>query len=254
MSAPDTDNGRTSIAQQFTRAWESVLATMAPAPTEAELESVPEGSAGEVRNGWSWWALAFDIAPAAPVLIGAPASSWQALGKLILGDDGSAGAEAEAVSKDLINQCGSVMAQWFSGETGHPVVCQDAVTADPGASEPRFAIHLKCPETGSAIRLVISVPEALAGKADPLSPAAAAPGSALAAIVLTVEVILGRITLQLADVLKLTVGSMLDLEHHVAEPVELVVNGQVVAWGQIVVCAGNYGVKITAKAKAREAA
>jgi len=67
-------------------------------------------------------------------------------------------------------------------------------------------------------------------------------------------VVLGRVTLQLADVLKLTVGSMLDLEHHVAEPVELVVNGQVVAWGHIVVCAGNYGVKITAKAKAREAA
>jgi flagellar motor switch protein FliN/FliY len=76
--------------------------------------------------------------------------------------------------------------------------------------------------------------------------------SPLASIVLPVEVILGRVTLELAEVLKLSVGSVLDLERHVAEPAHVVVNGQVVAWGQIVVCAGNYGIKITAKAKPGE--
>ena len=83
---------------------------------------------------------------------------------------------------------------------------------------------------------------------------AAEPVSPMASIVLPVEVILGRITLELADVLKLNVGSVLDLERHVTEHAEVVVNGLAIAWGQIVVCAGNYGVKITAKAKAREAA
>jgi flagellar motor switch protein FliN len=253
MSPPEPDSGIASIAQQFARAWESVLATMAPVETEVELGSAAAGSGGEAQDGWSWWALSFDLAAAAPISIGAPASSWRALGKLILGEDSSDDGEVGAIFKDLINQCGSAMAQWFSGETGRAVVCQDAMAASPGASDPQWTLNLKSPETESAIELLISVSETLARKLA-LPPPPAAPVSPIGAVVLPVEVILGRVTLHLADVLKLTVGSVLDLERHVVEPVEVMVNGQVVAWGQIVVCAGNYGVKITAKAKAREAA
>jgi flagellar motor switch protein FliN len=254
MSGPDIDSGRTSIAQQFARAWESVLAMMAPVRIEVELGSAPERSAGEVRSGWSWWALSFDLAPAAPILIGAPGSRWRALGKLVLGEENFGDDEVEAVSKDLIDQCGSVLAQWFSGQSGHPVACQEAVPDSDGTSVPQLAINLKFPEAKGAIELLVSVPEGLAREAAPLPPAVVEPVSPLASIVLPVEVILGRATLELADVLKLNVGSVVDLERHVAEPAEVVVNGQVIAWGQIVACAGNYGVKITAKAKAREAA
>ncbi|MGP8243762.1 MAG: FliM/FliN family flagellar motor switch protein [Bryobacteraceae bacterium] len=254
MSAPDIDPGRIAIAQQFTRAWESVLATMAPVRIEVELGSAAGRSAAETRNGWSWWALLFDLAPKAPLLIGAPARSWGALGKLVLGEEDSGGDEVEAVSKDLIDQCGSVLAQWFSGQSGHSVACQGAVPAGAGTGGPQLAINLKFPEAEDAVELLVGVPEELAREAAPLPPAAAKPVTPLASIVLPVEVILGRVTLQLAEVLKLNIGSVVDLERHVAEPAEVVVNGRVIAWGQIVACAGNYGVKITAKAKGREAA
>lgn len=254
MSAPQMPTSHGLIAQQFALALGSVMAAMAPEPTQAQLEDVPEGSAGETRDGWLWWALAFDIAPEAPISIGAPVSAWQALTKLILGDDGSAETETEGVSKDLVNQCASLVAQWLSGQSHCPVACRDATPGGPGESEPKLAIDLKLPEAGDAMRLLLSVPAALEATAAPAPAKSAAPVSALAGIVLPVEVILGKVTMQLSDVLKLTVGSMLDLEHHVAEPIELVVNGQVVAWGQMVVCAGNYGLKVTAKAKAREAA
>ena len=254
MSTPDTNSGGIRIAQEFTRAWESVLAMMAPARTEVELGSAPEPSAPETGNAWAWWALRFDLAPAAPILIGGPGSRWRALGKLVLGEEGCGDDEVEGVAKDLINQCGSVLAQWFSGQSGHPVACQDAVPAGGGASEPRWAINLKFSEAKETVELLISVPEGLAGDPASLPPATAEPVSALASIILPVQVILGRVTLELAEVLKLSVGSVVDLERHVADPAEVVVNGQLIAWGQIVMCAGNYGVKITAKAKAREAA
>jgi flagellar motor switch protein FliN/FliY len=254
MSMVDIDRGCTAIAREFTRAWETVLATMAPVPPKVELGSATDPNPGEMREGWSWWSLSFNLVPAAPILIGAAVSSWRALGRLVLGEDDSPDDNVEAVSKDLINQCGSILAQWFSGQSGRPVVCKDAAPAGPRANGPQSAIDFKFPGAEGEIKLLVSVPEGLAREAAPPPRASAEPVSPLASIVLPVEVILGRVTLELADVLKLNVGSVLDLKRHVAEPAEVVVNGQVVAWGHIVVCAGNYSVKITAKAKAREAA
>jgi flagellar motor switch protein FliN/FliY len=249
---PETQTGRNLIAQQFVNAWESVLGLMAPVPTKVELGTPTEGTAGEALAGWSWWSLTFDLAATAPIQIGAAGTSWRVLGKLVLGEDDSADAEVEAVAKDLINQCGSVMAQWFSSQTGSPVVCQDAV-AGAGTDGPHLAINLSFPESQGAIELLLSIPERLAREAVPAPPPTAGLVSPLASIILPVEVILGRITLELADVLKLSVGTVLDMERHVTEPAEVMVNGRVIAWGHIVMCAGNYGVKITAKAKAQEA-
>ncbi len=78
--------------------------------------------------------------------------------------------------------------------------------------------------------------------------------AAIGAIRLPVHVILGRVTRALGDIFKLDSGSLLDLERAPADPVEIVVNGRVIAWGDLVVCEGNYGVRITAKAEGRGAA
>ena len=46
------------------------------------------------------------------------------------------------------------------------------------------------------------------------------------------------------DVLKLTAGSIIELNRTVDEPVEVIVNNCVVARGEVVVVEGNYGVRI----------
>jgi flagellar motor switch protein FliN/FliY len=61
---------------------------------------------------------------------------------------------------------------------------------------------------------------------------------------LAVSVSFGRVQLPLKDVLKLTAGSIIELNRTVDEPVEVIVNNCVVARGEVVVVEGNYGVRI----------
>ena len=61
---------------------------------------------------------------------------------------------------------------------------------------------------------------------------------------LPVCVSFGGAEMQLKDVLKLTTGSIVELNRSVAEPVELIVNNCVIARGEVVVVEGNYGIRI----------
>lgn len=61
---------------------------------------------------------------------------------------------------------------------------------------------------------------------------------------LPVTVSFGRAQLPLQDVLKLSAGSIVELNRTISEPVELIVNNCVIALGEVVVVEGNYGVRI----------
>jgi flagellar motor switch protein FliN/FliY len=54
----------------------------------------------------------------------------------------------------------------------------------------------------------------------------------------------GQRRLTLREVLELTSGSVVELDRHVEEPVELLLDGKVIARGEAVVVDGNYGVRI----------
>ncbi len=59
-----------------------------------------------------------------------------------------------------------------------------------------------------------------------------------------VSVSFGRAELPLRDLLKLTTGSIIELNRTIAEPVEVIVNNCVIARGEVVVIEGNYGIRI----------
>ncbi len=69
---------------------------------------------------------------------------------------------------------------------------------------------------------------------------------------LPVSVSFGRASVPLKDVLKLTAGSIVELNRGVSDPVELIVNNCVIARGEVVVVEGNYGVRIQQIISARE--
>ena len=50
--------------------------------------------------------------------------------------------------------------------------------------------------------------------------------------------------MRLKEALKLTTGSIVELNRSVTEPVEIIVNNCVIARGEVVVVDGNYGVRI----------
>lgn len=64
-------------------------------------------------------------------------------------------------------------------------------------------------------------------------------------IPLTVTVEIGRAKMLVKDVLKLTVGSVVELDKLAGEPVDILVNGKIIAKGEVIAVNENYGIRIT---------
>lgn len=70
---------------------------------------------------------------------------------------------------------------------------------------------------------------------------------------LPIRVLLGRTQLCLRDIAELGSGAVVELDCSPDDPVEIIVNDRVIAHGEVVVVAGNYGVRITKIASRVEA-
>lgn len=71
---------------------------------------------------------------------------------------------------------------------------------------------------------------------------------AVMTIPVVVQVVLGSTTMPVADLMKLSRGAIVALDHRVGEPVDVVVNGRVVARGELVVLDDDnsrFGVTLT---------
>ncbi|NMP23078.1 flagellar motor switch protein FliN [Sulfobacillus harzensis] len=62
---------------------------------------------------------------------------------------------------------------------------------------------------------------------------------------LTVEVVLGSTEVTVKDVLEVGPGSVIELDRAYGEPVDLYLNGRLVARGDVVIIGEQFGVKIT---------
>lgn len=60
-----------------------------------------------------------------------------------------------------------------------------------------------------------------------------------------VEAEMGRASRSVREVLKLGEGAVIEFDKDSSEPVDLVVNGTLIARGEVVEIEGNYGVRIT---------
>jgi flagellar motor switch protein FliN/FliY len=71
---------------------------------------------------------------------------------------------------------------------------------------------------------------------------------AIMRIPVTMQVVLGSATIPVANLMKLGRGAVVPLDHRVGEPVDVVVNGRVVARGEVVVVEednSRFGVSLT---------
>jgi flagellar motor switch protein FliN len=67
----------------------------------------------------------------------------------------------------------------------------------------------------------------------------------LLGVPLEVSVELGRTRVTIADLLELGQGSILRLDRHAGEPVDVLVNGRILARGEVVVIDEDFGVRVT---------
>lgn len=64
-------------------------------------------------------------------------------------------------------------------------------------------------------------------------------------VALVVQAELGKTRRLVRDILRLQVGSVIELEKEIGEPVDILVNNKAIARGEVVEIEGQYGVRIT---------
>jgi flagellar motor switch protein FliN len=197
-----------------------------------------------------WWKQAFPL-PGEPVVwVGAPQTTWSQLGIRVLRAAGEEDAsKARETYVEILRQSLGELSRSASRRWNREVVC----TGGAEQSEPPPAAELHLVETAYADASVPPLLLVIAGTPeDP--PAAISAGKQaspqsktfelLMGVELPVSVSFGHVQLPLKDILKLTAGSIVELNRMVDEPVEVIVNNCVVARGEVVVIEGNYGVRI----------
>lgn len=263
--------------------WAESLAQVLESMTDHKPEvrwNPASGSPAEARGSSSgaesagadllWWEQPFRIAPGTAAWLAAPAGVWEHCGTLTLkaaGVETVEAGEARNTWFEIVGQSMGAMARSLTALLGREVTC------DPGAEQaPEIpiqewaAVTITFPE-GPLPVLLLGFSGALASLV--ANPAASEPETSTSEVArqqearleeperarsrtmdllldvdLPISISFGRTQLPMKDVLKLTTGSIVELNRNVNDPVEVLVNHCLIARGEVVVVEGNYGVRI----------
>ncbi len=220
-------------------------------------KSVSPPSAGASADSLRWRQL-FDLAEGAAVEIAMPAAGWRAIGGRILaaaGIDEAGDEDNRPTYLEVLQQALSGLASALSAALGREVGCIKGAESGslPATGGVEFQVQgqtFVCGFAASAQLLDALRPPVPVPAAPPMTapPAPSAPNALelLYDVELPVSVSFGRAHMPVKEVLKLTSGSIVELNRGIAEPVEVIVNNCVIARGEVVVIEGNYGVRILA--------
>ncbi len=259
------DLSRTWLAEQWTQKLGEAIESMTMQRPELTC-----GPAGAMNAALSWYQSAIDAGPGASVLMGASEDFWRQIGGAALKAAGLADAttdDARGTAVEMLAQACSSLARTLTSRLGREVNSQPPGPAGPDAIEhskaqETFPVEVSLPGGGSGTVFFLSdavLDESLA----PDKPAPASATAVTGALVestpplvrsktfdllleveLPVSVSFGRAQLPLRDVLKLSSGSIVELNRTITQPVEIIVNNCVIARGEVVVVEGNYGVRV----------
>lgn len=238
----------------------------------------PDPEAWQQWNDSVWLSFDANAAVGARLVVGCAAETEQALAAVI-GGEGLDAASVRQAYTGLIEHAAQSLAQAASERMNRevtfsaPAECSMPASASLGVTC-HFAI------AGESYSLALAPNEVLLvtllseeGSAAPggettaltapegdaaiipelaLSPHARQNLEMLLDVDLELSVSFGHTTLMLQEVLKLSSGSIVELNRSASDPVELLVNDSVVARGEVVVVDGNYGIRITEVVSPRE--
>lgn len=126
----------------------------------------------------------------------------------------------------------------ISGSAVEPVAPQSAPTCVRITAGPEFSAAV-------AVWLVLDVTSKTAAAAQPAIASAPANLDLILDIDLPLAVRFGETEMTLKRLTRLAPGSVIDLGRLPDDPVDVLVNGRLIARGEVVVVAGNYGVRVT---------
>ena len=250
-------------------ALKEALAAMARPGVVAAIPFHPVGADLGAWEKWpspAWCLLALDSFPGAALVAGCPQPTVAVLAKLVADVEELSEAECQETFLEVLNQTGSGVSGAISSRLKKRVGFAPAKVCEmPAALD--YAIQIEFPFGGATHPMALVPTQAMleamgglggqqravqepAAAVSPVSSAAAASPNVgnlelLLEVELPVSVTFGRTQLLLKDVLKLSSGSIVELNRQVHEPVEVVINNCVVARGEVVVVEGNYGIRVT---------
>ena len=216
-----------------------------------------------------WFEQDFPLPGEPAVWIGAPQNHWSQLAGRVLGAAGVEDAtQARETYLEILQQSLGELSRSAGRRWDQQIDCP-ALKEQPDAPDAAafYLVQGAYPDAPipPVLIAITGAPEdppaeTVALPARGLETAAAVPASAsqsrtfdlLMGVELPVSVSFGHVQLALKEVLKLTAGSIIELNRTVDEPVEVIVNNCVVARGEVVVVEGNYGVRITQVMSRRE--
>jgi len=260
------------LLDRWTESLAQVLESMTDQRPHVTWKSA-SGPLSEVGGGHSylWWEQPFQIDPQAAVWIGAPQTVWEYAGALTLkaaGLETVETTEAKNTWFEILGQSLAVVARSIGTLLHREVTTENGgdravdqsltdwaavtlafATPDAPADAPALLVALnpKLLELISAPAQVETAPPPPAKVnfgAEPAAPAHSRTMDLLLEVDLPVSISFGKALLPMKEVLKLTTGSIVELNRGLNDPVEVLVNHCLIARGEVVVVEGNYGIRI----------
>jgi flagellar motor switch protein FliN/FliY len=251
------------VANEFTERFREAVDLMTGGSCQAVWELAASSTVDRI-----WWEQPISFPPNSSVLVGAAKETAAKIGARVLEAAGaeSTPEEARSTYQEVLTQALSGMARAIGSRFKQEGTCIGGRQL-PGLPVMEAALcEVKLSDSGALIGTVLlAVPHALSAALNLLT-APARPDSAprqkaaepaastvlqpigkmdlLLDVELPVSVSFGRAQLALKDVIKLTSGSIVELNRSISEPVDIIVNNCVIARGEVVVVEGNYGVRI----------
>lgn len=260
MQAPEISEVSKSIAQRFCDALTAALKGASSSSWQVTSADQPSGTKPEAPTSASF-RCGFEGTYAGDAIV---VFALSALSKLSLRDlPADAAGDTPAAQKAQAAKLLTVLQEGLAGvatsldETGATSLRVESldplVLADEQVLELWMQSDPKDPATRIVLHLCVSQKLLTAlqtSSAKPfVFPDAAASTAANLDLVMDVELNVtlrfGQRQLALREVLELTSGSVVELDRQVDEPVELILDGRVVARGEAVIIDGNYGMRIT---------
>lgn len=236
-------------------AWARELAQVLEMMTAQSCRVVCSEEAFHLPEAGLWWKQSFSNPVNAPLFVGASPQAWSEIGSKALqaaGIDLVEQSEARSTYLEILRQSLTGLTGVLRTKIGGEVEAIEGTAIDrPPATT--LAARVQVVADGLQTELVMLIPDefvsAFGNKPLPAqSPPAAGPPSRIVDFLLDVElpvsISFGHAKVSLKDLLKLTTGSVVELDRQPEEPVDVIVNNAVVARGEVVVVDGNYGVRV----------
>jgi flagellar motor switch protein FliN/FliY len=253
------------LSEEFSSRLATVFESMSGERPLIEIEQASEMPAAATLR----WRQPFSGIPGA-AWVAASEAGWTAAGGHVLraaGIEESDSASLKSTYLETINQALSGIASAMGGRAGHEVNCADGEESTSPAADAAdtswsvLRVHLGTETASIAIGLEAALVASMGASSQPSAGAPAKVAEAAAGagftgplnsrtfellldVELPVSVSFGRAQVPLKEVLKLTTGSIVELNRSILEPVEVIVNNCVIARGEVVVVEGNFGVRV----------